>query len=76
MGETSEDVVEGILNEAFGTITFGKGNLLMLRKTQKDPLDFAFVVKRGNALKMAFFKSGSLSPAYVDTISKDMSDKS
>jgi formylmethanofuran dehydrogenase subunit E-like metal-binding protein len=72
-GNTSEDVLEGILNEAYGTITFGQGNLLMLRKTRVDPIDFAFVVKKGTDLRLAYFKNGSLSPAYVGTISQNMS---
>lgn len=72
-GNTSEDVLEGILNEAHGIITFGQGNLLMLRKTRVDPIDFAFVVKKGTDLRLAYFKNGSLSPVYVGTISQNMS---
>jgi formylmethanofuran dehydrogenase subunit E-like metal-binding protein len=72
-GTTSEDCLEGILNGSKGKITFGKGNLLMLRKTQNDPVDFAFIVRRGSALQAVFFKNGSLTPAYQGTFSENMS---
>ena len=69
---TSEDVLEGILNQANGTISFGKGNLLLLRKTRLDTLDFAFITKKGNDLILAYFKNASLTPTYIGTISQNM----
>lgn len=33
-GETTEDCIEGILNGLNGRVTYGKGNMLMLRKAQ------------------------------------------
>lgn len=74
-GVTSEDCIEGILNQAGGKITYGKGNLLMLRQTATDPVDFAFIVKKGSSLKTIVFKKGSLKPAYIGTISERMTKK-
>ncbi len=73
-GTTSEDAIEGIINQANGLITDGKGNLLLLKKTPVDPVDFAFVVKRGNQLLLAYFYNGTLTPSYVGTISASMTD--
>ncbi|MGC9517914.1 MAG: FmdE family protein [Methanomicrobiales archaeon] len=72
-GTTSEDCLEGILNGSAGKITYGKGNLLMLRKTQNDPVDFAFITRRGTNLQAVYFKNGSLTPAYQGTFSENMS---
>jgi len=69
---TTEDVLEGILNQANGIISFGKGNLLLLRKTRPDPLDFAFITKKGNDLILAYFKNASLTPVYIGTVSQNM----
>ncbi|MDI3483710.1 MAG: hypothetical protein PWQ74_297 [Methanobacteriaceae archaeon] len=69
---TTEDVIEGILNQARGIISYGKGNLLMLRKTRLDPLDFAFIVRKGNDLILAYFKNASLTPTYIGTVSQNM----
>jgi formylmethanofuran dehydrogenase subunit E-like metal-binding protein len=71
-GGTSEDCIEGILNYANGKISYGKGNLLMLRQTKADPVDFIFVTKKGSYLKAVSFKKGSSVPAYVGTISQSM----
>ncbi len=73
-GTTSEDVIEGILNQSNGIITDGKGNLLLLRKPPTEPVNFAFAVKRGSQLIMAYFYDGSLNPAYVGTASANMSE--
>lgn len=70
--QTSEDVLEGILNQARGRVSYGKGNLLMLRKTRLDPLDFAFIVRKGNDLIVAYFKNASMTPLYVGTVSQNM----
>ena len=34
----------------------------MLRKTRLDPLDFAFIVRKGNDLILAYFKNASMTP--------------
>ncbi|MDI6702413.1 FmdE family protein [Methanothermobacter wolfeii] len=70
--QTTEDVLEGILNQGRGIISYGKGNLLMLRKTRLDPLDFAFIVRKGNDLILAYFKNASMTPLYVGTVSQNM----
>ncbi len=72
-GGTTEDCIEGILNYANGKITYGKGNLLMLRQTAVDPVDFIFVIKRGSTLEAVSFKNGSNVHAYLGTISLNMS---
>ncbi|MCZ3367151.1 MULTISPECIES: FmdE family protein [Methanobacterium] len=74
-GVTSEDCIEGILNGSGGKITYGKGNLLMLRQTATDPVDFAFIVKKGTSLQAVVFLNGSLTPAYLGTISENMTKK-
>ena len=68
-GVTTQDCLEGILNGSNGFITYGKGNLLTFQSTRTDPLDFCFIVRRGSSLTAAFFKNGSLTPAYVGTFS-------
>ncbi|BDZ70887.1 FmdE family protein [Methanobacterium petrolearium] len=71
-GDTSEDCIEGILNGSNGKISYGQGNLLMLRQTAVDPVDFAFIVKRGMALYAVCFRNGSSVPVYHGTISEEM----
>lgn len=71
-GTTTEDCLEGILNGANGLISYGQGNLLMLRETKTDPVDFGFIVKNGSNLTLAYFKNGTLTPNYVGTLSEDM----
>ncbi|WP_245837434.1 MULTISPECIES: FmdE family protein [Methanobacterium] len=68
-GTTTEDCLEGILNGSGGKISYGQGNLLTFQSTRTDPLDFCFVVMNGNSLTAAFFKNGSLKPAYKGTFS-------
>lgn len=68
-GVTTQDCLEGILNASNGFITYGKGNLLTFQSARTDPLDFCFIVRRGSSLTAAFFKNGSLTPAYVGTFS-------
>jgi len=70
--QTTEDALEGILNQARGIVSYGKGNLLMLRKTRLDPLDFAFIVRKGNDLILAYFKNASMTPIYTGTVSQNM----
>lgn len=67
-GTTTEDVLDGIINAADGFITYGQGNILTLSAIRTDPTDFAFVVKRGNDLTMAFYKNATLTPIYVGTV--------
>ena len=67
-GKTTEDVLDGIINAADGFITYGQGNILTLSAIRTDPTDFAFVVKKGNALTMAFYKNATLTPIYVGTV--------
>lgn len=68
-GTTTEDCLEGILNGSNGKISYGQGNLLTFQSVRTDPLDFCFVVMNGNALNAAYFKNGSLTPAYLGTFS-------
>jgi formylmethanofuran dehydrogenase subunit E-like metal-binding protein len=68
-GVTTQDCLEGILNGSKGFITYGKGNLLTFQSTRTDPLDFCFVVRKGNDLTAAFFQNGALTPAYLGTFS-------
>ncbi|MCK9152590.1 FmdE family protein, partial [Methanobacterium alcaliphilum] len=71
-GSTTEDCLEGILNEAKGLITYGQGNLLTLQRTRVDPVDFGFIINKNGALTIAYFVNGSLTPTYVGTISENM----
>lgn len=71
-GTTTEDCLEGILNGSGGKVSYGQGNLLVLRKTAVDPVDFCFVVRNGNALKAVFFKNSSLTPAYFENFAETM----
>lgn len=71
-GKTSEDVIEAILNYAKGKITYGQGNILMLRQTAVDPISVAYIVKKGNDLIAAIYSNASLTPTYLGTISETM----
>lgn len=72
--KTSEDCIEGILSETSGIVSYGKGNILMLRQTAVDPIVFAFITRNGNSLTAAVY-GGSTSPSYFGTISDNMSRK-
>lgn len=72
-GKTSEPAIDGILNYATGYISYGRGNILMLRQTAVDPIDFCFVVKKGNTLTAAIFLNGNKNEVYCGTISENMS---
>lgn len=72
-GKTSEDALEGILNQASDYISYGKGNILTLSATRTDPINFAFFVKKENKLTMAFFKNGSTNPIYHGTAGPEIS---
>lgn len=70
---TTEDCLEGILNGTNGKITYGQGNLLTLRKTRVDPTNFAFILKNGNNLTVAYYdQNGNL--VYHGTISANMTN--
>lgn len=71
-GQTSEAAIDGILNYATGYISYGRGNILMLRQTAVDPIDFCFVVKKGNELNAAIFTNGNKKEVYLGTISENM----
>ncbi|MGB4611301.1 MAG: FmdE family protein [Methanothermobacter thermautotrophicus] len=68
---TTEDVLEGILNRGGGLISYGRANLLTLRRTATDPLCTAFIVRKGNDLLMAFYRNTTL--VYLGTVSQNMS---
>ena len=71
-GQTSEPAIDGILNYATEYISYGRGNILMLRQTAVDPIDFCFVVKKGNELNAAIFTNGNKKEVYLGTISEYM----
>ncbi len=71
-GVTSEDCIEGILNAGNGKFSYGKNNVLMLRQTAVDPVDFAFITKKGTNLQVVVFRNGSTTPVYTGTISENM----
>lgn len=68
-GTTTEDCLEGVLNGSHGEISYGQGNLLTFQSARTDPVDFCFIIRNGSSLTAAFFKNGSLSPAYLGTFS-------
>ena len=69
--ETSEDALESILN--YGDIPYS--NVLMLRQSAVDPIDFAFIIKKGNQLKAVIYQNGGTTPVYTGTISENMAKK-
>lgn len=71
-GQTSEPAIDGILNYATEYISYGRGNILMLRQTAVDPIDFCFIVKKGNELNAAIFTNGNKKEVYLGTISEYM----
>ncbi len=70
--KTSEDVMEAIINYCNGTVTRGRGNMLMLRQTANDPIDTCFVIKKGNKLTSLVFLNASTKYSYYGTISENM----
>lgn len=72
-GQTSQDAIEAIYNYQF---KYGRSipynNVLMLRQTATDTIDFAFIVKKGKKLMAVIYENASKTPAYVGTISEDM----
>lgn len=64
-GKSTEDALEAILN--YGT-KIKYSNVLMLRDTAVNPIDFAFIVKRGNELKAVIYENGSRSYSYLDAV--------
>ncbi len=71
-GKTSEDAMEAILN--YGEF-MAYSNVLMLRQSAIDPIDFAFIIKKGNQLKAVVFQDASTTPVYSGTISENMTKK-
>lgn len=71
-GQTSEPAIDGILNYATEYISYGRGNILMLRQTAVDPINFCFIVKKGNELNAAIFTNGNKKEVYLGTISEYM----
>ena len=69
-GKTTEDALEAILN--YGN-NIPYSNVLMLRQSTAGPIDFAFIVKKGNQLNAIVFENRSLKPSYLGTISENMS---
>ena len=67
-GKTTEDVLDGIINAADGYLSYGQGNILTLSAIRSDPTNFAFIVKKGNDLTMAYYKNAALTPVYVGTV--------
>ena len=72
-GQTSQDAIEAIYNYQF---KYGRSipynNVLMLRQTATDTIDFAFIVKKGKKLMAVIYENASKTPAYIGTISEDM----
>ncbi len=67
-GVTSEDAMEAIVN--YGKVSYS--NVLMLRQSAVDPIDFAFITKKGKELKAIVFQNASTKYSYLGTISQDM----
>ena len=67
-GKTSEDAMEAIVN--YGKIYYS--NVIMLRQSAVDPIDFAFIAKKGNSLNAIVFQNASTDYCYLGTISEDM----
>lgn len=70
--KTSEDAMEAILNY---NDKIAYSNVLMLRQSAVDPIDFAFIVKKGKELKAVVFQNASTKCTYLGTISEDMTKK-
>jgi len=70
-GKTSEDALEAILN--YGNIAYS--NVLMLRQSAVDPIDFAFITKKGDQLTAIVFENASTEYSYLGTISENMTPK-
>ena len=70
-GSTSEDVMEAITNYADGIVSWGRGNILMLRQTAVDPIDTCFVVRNGKSLTAMVFRNASTDYSYLGTISEE-----
>ncbi len=68
-GKTSEDAIEGILN--YGD-KISYTDVLMLRETAVDPIDFAFIIQKGSDLRMVVYENASTKYSYLGTISEDM----
>ena len=68
--KTTEEAIEGILN--YGSSKISYTDVLMLRDSAVDPVDFAFIVKKGKDLQVVIYENASTKQSYLGTISKDM----
>lgn len=73
--EASEYIIEAIMNYCNGTVSNGKGNMLMLRQTENDPIDTCFVVRNGRNMNAIVFLNSSTKYSYLGTISENMTRK-
>jgi formylmethanofuran dehydrogenase subunit E-like metal-binding protein len=72
-GQTSQDAIEAIYNYQFKNgMCIPYHNVLMLRHTAVDTIDFAFITKKGNELKAVIYENTSKTPTYIGTISENM----
>ena len=62
--KTTESALGGIVDASNNYVSYGKGNILTLSSTRKDPTNIAFFIKKDNSLTMAFYKNGSLTPIF------------
>ena len=70
---TAEYVLNGIIDASNGYITYTKGNLLKLSSIESDLIDFAFFIKKGESLTMAFYKYGTLTPVCSGNVGSEIS---
>lgn len=68
--KTTEEAIEGILN--YGSSKISYTDILMLRDSAVDPIDFAFITRKGNDLQVVVYENASTKSSYLGTISKDM----
>lgn len=68
--KTTEEAIEGILN--YGSNKISYTDVLMLRDSAVDPIDFAFITKKGNDLQVVVYENASRKYSYLGTISENM----
>lgn len=68
--KTTEEAIEGILN--YGSSKISYTDILMLRDSAVDPIDFAFITRKGKDLQVVVYENASTKSSYLGTISKDM----
>lgn len=67
--KNTEDAIEAILNY---DDNIDYTDVLMLRESAIDPIDFAFIIKRGNDLQVIVYENASTKYSYLGTISENM----